>query len=322
MRKQKVRIFSAALVACMVFSFAACGSTAEDETTTKEDNPFIFGDFTGAVGSENDGSGQDAPQSGRGQTQADTSQSSSTIRITFPEGYTLARMINKLVEQGVSTSDKLWAAATSAALASSSPLLTAQPSRGKRAFKLEGYLFPATYEFYKDASAEEIFQKILSTTQSKYASYQSRAQALGYNLDEIITMASIIEKEAGAHVNTDLNVSDRKLVASVLHNRLKNGDKLKCDCTITYVEYVLKDYAGKIGVSNYKDFAASYSTYKCAALPAGPICNPGAEAIEAALSPAKTDYFYFVSKDDVCYFAKTDTDHEALLKKFGITPVQ
>lgn len=310
------RVAACALAAVLVFSLAACGGDAEESITTTH-NPFIFGDYTGNVIPE--GGSQANPDS-QGDDVPDTpdtpgTQEDNTITITFPEGYTLARMILTLVDKGMGSEQEFWDVVNDSSVTSACSYIAQEPDRGARAFKMEGYLWPATYEFYKDATPTEIFRKMLATTQDRYASYASRASAVGLNLDEVITLASIVEKEAAT-------ASDMKNVASVLMNRLDAGMMLKCDSTITYVEGALLGYHTKAGISGNGDqFRPTYNTYKCAGIPAGPICNPGATAIEAVLNPSDTNYLYFVSKDGVCYFQETDAEHVAKLEELGIDPV-
>lgn len=320
------RIAACALAIGLVFSLAACGGDTEESIITTH-NPFIFGDYTGNVVEEGgspanpDSPGNDVPDTPDSPENPDApgTQEDNTITITFPEGYTLARMINTLVDKGMGTKEEFWAVVNDSSVTSACSYIAQEPDRGARAFKMEGYLWPATYEFYKDATPTEIFRKILSTTQDRYASYASRASAVGMNLDEVITLASIVEKEAAT-------ASDMKNVASVLLNRLKNGNEadgtlgLKCDSTIVYVENAMLEYLPMAGISGGDQFRPTYNTYKCDGIPAGPICNPSSTAIEAVLSPAQTDYYFFVSKDGVCYYSRTDAEHVAKCKELGISP--
>lgn len=318
--KASKRIAAAVLALTMVLAFAACGGETEEETTT-ERNPFIFGDFTGNVGEgEGEGGVPASPQGADPDAPADTPDAdtpaqSNTVRVTFPEGYTLARMIITLSDKGLGSEEEFWAVVNDSSVTSACSYIAQEPDRGARAFKMEGYLWPSTYEFYKDATPTEIFRKILATTQDRYASYASRASAAGMNLDEVITLASIVEKEAAT-------ASDMKNVASVLLNRLEDGKQLQCDSTITYVEGALLGYHTMAGISGNGDqFRPTYNTYKCAGIPAGPICNPSSTAIDAVLNPPDTHYLYFVSKDGVCYFSETLAEHEAKCDELGVEPV-
>ena len=318
--KASKRIAAAVLALMMVLAFAACGGKTEEETTT-ERNPFIFGDFTGNVGEgEGEGGVPASPQGADPDAPADTPDAdtpaqSNTVRVTFPEGYTLARMIITLSDKGLGSEEEFWAVVNDSSVTSACSYIAQEPDRGARAFKMEGYLWPSTYEFYKDATPAEIFRKILATTQDRYASYASRASAAGMNLDEVITLASIVEKEAAT-------ASDMQNVASVLLNRLEDGMKLQCDSTKTYVMYVLQDYASVAGAGDWNQYRAPYNTYKCSGVPAGPICNPSSTAIEAVLNAPNTNYFYFVSKDGKCYFSETHEQHVAKCEELGVEPIE
>ena len=182
----------------------------------------------------------------------------------------------------------------------------ATANASKRKYILEGYLAPNTYEVYMTATDEEILRKLLSQTEAVFpADYQTRATELGMTMDEVITLASLIEKEAKA--------ADFTKVSAVFHNRLKQNIKLGSDVTIHYITGVRK-----MNLTNSDlQIDSPYNTYKYAGLPVGPICNPSAEAIAAALYPDETyvaeNYLYFCSKDPESgelYFSKTQAEHD------------
>ena len=176
----------------------------------------------------------------------------------------------------------------------------------ERKYVLEGYLAANTYEIYTTATEEEVIRKLLSQTEHAFpADEQDVAESLGYSMDQILTLASLIEKEA--------KEADFAKVSAVFHNRLKANMKLQSDVTIHYVTGVrrmsLKD----------TDLAVSslYNTYQVTGLPLGPICSPSAAAIEAALYPDATyvaeNYLYFCAKDPESgelYFSRTLAEHE------------
>ena len=158
----------------------------------------------------------------------------------------------------------------------------------KRINRLEGYLFPDTYFISMDPSPEEIIDKMLTRFEDIYdADYIQRAKEMGLTMDEVITIASIIEKEIRMP-------DERGLASSVIQNRLKNNMKLEMDATVIYA----------IGEPRERLFFADleidspYNTYMHQGLPAGPISNPGRACIEAALNPAESNYIYYVVKDD------------------------
>jgi len=174
-----------------------------------------------------------------------------------------------------------------------------------RLFVLEGYLAPDTYEIYTNASMQDIIKKLLSQTEAVFKSeYHDRAEALGMTMDEIITLASMIEKEA--------KTGDFAKVSAVFHNRLKKNMTLGSDVTVKYVSGVKR-----MSLTN-EDLKVNspYNTYLYQGLPTGPICSPSAAAIQAALYPDEQfiidQYLYFCSKDPntgELHFSRTLEEH-------------
>lgn len=167
-------------------------------------------------------------------------------------------------------------------------------------YPLEGYVFPNTYEFYKNSSIEDILTKLIDAEAKVLDNYKNDIEKSSYSVHEILTVASIAEKEA-------LHASDRKKVTSVLYNRLDLPMALGCDVT-TY-------YGAKMDLDSpiYPNFSElnSYNTRNVnfLGLPVSPICSPSKESIEAAISPSKTDYYYFVAdKKGDCHFYRTATE--------------
>ena len=180
------------------------------------------------------------------------------------------------------------------------------PNASQRKYALEGYLAPDTYEVYVTATAEEILRKLLSQTEAVFpAEMQERAEGMGMTMDQALTLASMIEKEAGA--------GDFAKVSAVFHNRLKAGMKLESDVTIHYVSGVRKMALEGRDLT----MSSPYNTYVNSGLPLGPICNPSAAAIHAALYPDETytaeNYLYFCAKNPESgelYFSRTLAEHE------------
>lgn len=188
------------------------------------------------------------------------------------------------------------------------PLIAARPAN-TRAFKLEGYLFPNTYDFYKNEKPQDALGRFLRVGE-KYITSQDRAKAraMGYSMDQILTVASIIEKEGA-------NPNEVRKIAAVIYNRLKAGMQLQMDSGIYYIERNVKPYISG-DVNRYNSL---YNMYKCKGLPAGPICNPGARTINAALDPADVSYLYFCHDSSAnYYYADTYEEHLENLKKAGI----
>lgn len=189
-----------------------------------------------------------------------------------------------------------------------------------RFYALEGYLFPDTYEFYviddlPDKPSMDTSQYAKQAAEKMYSNFQNkitkkmyaRAKELGMTFDEVVTLASIIQKE-GTNEENMANIS------SVFHNRLENMYEyphLQSDTTDNYIEDVIRPNIPSSSLALYKNVITAYDTYTCEGLPAGPICSPGLEAINAALYPAETDYYYFLSSSDgVFYYASTVEKHE------------
>ncbi|WP_445490251.1 endolytic transglycosylase MltG [Niallia sp. 03133] len=172
---------------------------------------------------------------------------------------------------------------------------------------LEGYLFPATYSFYKkDPSLEDIVAVMLDKTENVVMEYQSDLERDELTVHQFLTMSSLIEKEA-------TQKADRGRIASVFFNRIKEGMPLQTDPTVLYAQGKHKEKV------TYKDLEVNspYNTYKNKGMPPGPIANSGIMSMEAALYPEETDYLYFLaSKEGKVYFAKTLAEHNKLKEKY------
>ena len=225
-----------------------------------------------------------------------------TVDVTIPEGYTITQIVALLVKNGVCDEDELKDALANYdfdyAFLDSSTL--GDPKR------LEGYLFPDTYTFYVGDTPTRVIGKLLSNFKAKWTdAFQAKADALGYTQAQVITIASIIEREAGVN-------SERATIASVIYNRLENPDArtagyLQIDATIYYA---IED----TGEAFSTDVVSPYNTYLHQGLTPGPISNPGLASIKAALNPEKTDYYYYaLGKDKVHHFYKTYDSFEEFL---------
>jgi len=232
-----------------------------------------------------------------------------TVRVTFPEGFTVRQTALKLEENGVCSAKDFIDAVNSPAL---SDELWSFENKADRAYLLEGYIFPDTYDFYIGEDAQSVLKRFLNNFKSKFSDeLRLRAKELGYSTDEIVIIASIIQEEASVH-------TEMGKVSSVLHNRLKSNDfpGLQCDATISYVNKYIKPYFDSAQTDRY---ASLYNTYKFKGLPAGPISNPGLQAIKAALYYEDTDYYYFVTdKSGKYYYAKTLKEHNQNCVKAGV----
>lgn len=230
------------------------------------------------------------------------------VTLSFAEGRSLTEIFKILDEYGVADFDELMQTAATYDY-SYYPLVDAIPSDPNRCFKLEGYLYPSTYEFYTNSKPQDAIGKFLRGSKANITEQMMvQASALGYTMDEILTIASIIEKEG-------TKSTEMAKIAAVIYNRLEDGMKLQMDSSIYYIERHVKPYLTG-DINRYNSY---YNTYKCSALPAGPICNPGLKTINAALNPADVDYLYFCHDENAnYYYAETYEEHLENLKLAGL----
>lgn len=226
-----------------------------------------------------------------------------SISLSFPEGWTATQIVEKLEKYDVINSAKILTAMRTGKY--DYDFLNEIENNNKRYLKMEGYLFPDTYDFYVNADANYVINKFLENFESKWEDeYDNRAKELGLSRDEIITIASIIQKEAA---NTD----QMKVISSVIHNRLNHAadyPTLGCDSTALYVSNYVTPIVGEAQGTVYYN---AYDTSAIKGLPPGPICNPGIDAIRAALYPADTDYYFFAhDKSGEIYTASTFKEHK------------
>lgn len=221
-------------------------------------------------------------------------------RLTIPEGYNLRQVARVVSRVGFGTEADFFLAATDADLVH---------SKGIDAQTFEGYLFPETYYFSKDATPEKIISTMVKRFWSVFKpELKNRAKTLGFTIHQVVTLSSIIEKEAGV-------AGERPIISSVYHNRLKRRMRLESDPTVIYG---IKDFNGNITRKHLAE-NTPYNTYKIKGLPPGPIANAGIEAIEAALYPADTRFLFFVSKKDNTHqFSTNIKDHNRAVRKYQL----
>lgn len=243
-----------------------------------------------------------------------------TVQIT--EGMNILEIADKLKKEGViSDVQAFLKVCNSNEFDSSYPFLKEIKNTKERKYKLEGYLFPDTYDFYINEDPIDVVSKMVNNFENKV--YYTRDKYLdsdkmvtldklvkdsGYTMDEIITIASIIQAEAA-------NKEDMYNISSIIHNRLENGAEhgvaqLNCDCTVYYPYREYEDVPESIR-DTYK---STYNTFTFNGLPPGPICNPSLEAILAAIGPNDTNYYFFchavTDEGSIPYYASTLADHE------------
>ncbi|MGN1002249.1 MAG: endolytic transglycosylase MltG [Oscillospiraceae bacterium] len=204
-----------------------------------------------------------------------------TTRITFPEGYTMAQIFQKLEDENICSVESLYKAAADYVYdyAFLEDVGTGDPLR------LEGFIFPNTYDFYEGEQASSAINKFLNALHYQItADMWNQCKNLNLSFREAVTIASMIEKEAA-------NDDERALISSVIHNRLSAGMTLGIDATILYIH---PEYTGGVDIpAEILGEDSPYNTHIYTGLPPTPICNPGMASITAALQPADTNYYYY-----------------------------
>ena len=227
-----------------------------------------------------------------------------TVVVTIPEGYSVDQMVKLLVDKGLGTYEGYVRAINEYdfdyrfidELGETSP---------DRFWRLEGYLYPDTYYYYSTATEETVIYKMLENFNNKFTEeYYDRAKEMGMTVDELITLASMIEKEV-------IYADEMGNVSSVFHNRLKNAANfpyLDSDATIMYA--IERDTGSRPENLTETTYESPYNTYKNKGLPPGPISNPAMEAIRYAMYPNSTNYYYFVSgSNGRTVFSRTYAEH-------------
>ncbi|MGL5615629.1 MAG: endolytic transglycosylase MltG [Sarcina sp.] len=218
-------------------------------------------------------------------------------RVTFPEGYTVEQIAEKLSEMGIVNKEEFLTAVKNY------PLPSFIKANSERRYNLEGFLYPDTYEIPRNYDSNQIITMMLNRFKEVMLKVQKDT---GVNIPEsdyekYVNIAAMIEREASSNEN-------RALVSSVIYNRLKIGMPLQIDATVLYALGEHKN------IVTYKDLEVKspYNTYEVKGLPVGPICNPGIESLIAAVKPATTDYIYYILTPDHSYFTN---NYQDFLKK-------
>ncbi|MBI5787716.1 MAG: endolytic transglycosylase MltG [Candidatus Schekmanbacteria bacterium] len=223
-------------------------------------------------------------------------------KVTIPEGFTVRQISQLLSNRGLAENGQFFTIVNSPAWAKTLLRLDIN--------SLEGYLFPDTYYFAKGVPVENIILAMVERFKQVFDEEQQR-QALksGLSPHEIITLASLIEKETAVD-------AERPLISAVYHNRLKQGIRLQCDPTVIYALELLNQYDGNLSRDDLL-LDSPYNTYYYKGLPPGPIANPGEDSILAALNPAEEDYIYFVSRNDGTHqFSRSLDEHNLAVNHY------
>lgn len=230
------------------------------------------------------------------------------VTLTFYEGMTLREMAALLEENSVCKAADFISYTDTAELAYE--FIDMMPENDLRFRRLEGYLFPDTYDFYVGENVQSVAKKFLKNFQNRIMpELYPEIQDAGMTLDEAVTLASVIQKEAG-------NPGEMAMVSSVFHNRMDDVaaglPMLQSDVTILYVESDIKPYQTRTTQEMYD----AYNTYVCQGLPVGPICSPGLDAIKTAIHPEESQYYFFVTDiNGKYYYSKTLDQHYANVRK-------
>jgi len=221
-------------------------------------------------------------------------------KLTVPEGYSIPQIAALVENAKFGSKIDFIKTAMDTALAS---------KNGIEAATFEGYLFPDTYFFPREVAMEQIISVMVNRFWSVFTTeWKVRAKDLGFSVHQIVTLASIIEKETGA-------AFERPIISSVFHNRLKKKMRLESDPTVIYG---IKNFDGNL-TRKHLSTHTPYNTYKIKGLPAGPIANPGRASLEAALYPERTVFIFFVSKkDNTHYFSTNLKEHNRAVRKYQL----
>jgi UPF0755 protein len=221
--------------------------------------------------------------------------------ITIPEGLIIEEIANLLDFEGFAAKQDFLMFASDVSFIS---------SIDRDATDCEGYLFPETYHFVKGTSAKEIVAAMVSQFTSVFThEWMERAEDIGMSTRDVVTLASLIEKETSLP-------EEKRLVSAVFHNRLRIGMKLDCDPTIIYALKREGRFKDRLRTKDLI-FDSPFNTYLYSGLPPGPIANPGKDSLEAALYPADEKFLYFVSRNDGSHqFSQTFREHQNAVNKY------
>jgi len=221
-----------------------------------------------------------------------------TYEVSLPEGLRVEEVAERLAAAGLVERDAFAAFARDPA--SAEALGVAGPD-------LEGYLFPETYRLPRGLGTPEVASALVTEFLTVWEALAPAAAAREMDMRAVVTLASVVEKETGAP-------EERPRIAGVFHNRLRLGMRLESDPTTIYG---IPDFDGNLTRAHLEDGSNPYNTYKLEGLPPGPIANPGEAALRAVLEPEKTEYLFFVSRNDGTHvFSRSYSEHAANVDRF------
>ncbi|MEN8687044.1 MAG: endolytic transglycosylase MltG, partial [Desulfuromonadales bacterium] len=222
------------------------------------------------------------------------------FQVTIPEGFNLREIAVRLAETGIGTAEDFLAPCYDPGFIKELAI---------EADSLEGYLFPETYTYTSSSTVRQLLRAMVDQLNRHFSpAMLERAAALQMNRHELLTLASIIQKEAG-------NVMEMPLISAVFHNRLKRGIALQADPTVIYG---IADFDGNL-TRKHLATPTPYNTYRKRGLPPGPIASPGLFALRAAANPAKTKALYFVARGDGTHeFSETLREHNRAVRRYQL----
>ncbi|WP_238858642.1 endolytic transglycosylase MltG [Clostridium sp. YIM B02569] len=225
------------------------------------------------------------------------------VKLTIPEGYSIEDIAKSVEDKGICSKDEFIKDVKDYKLPSF------VKNNNKKRYNLEGYLYPDTYLIEKGSNANDVIKSMLDRFEDvlKQAEDETKVEISDEDVEKIVTIASMIEREARAP-------GDRPLISSVIYNRLEKDMKLQIDAAVIYA----LGYHVDVVLNKHLEVDSPYNVYKYKGLPVGPIANPGLDCIKAALLPEKTDYLYYIMKDDGShYFTNNYEDFLNKKKELG-----
>ncbi len=221
-----------------------------------------------------------------------------THPLAIPEGLTAVEIAARVDAAGLAETEAFLAAVRDPAFAA---------ELGVEGETLEGYLFPETYQIARGLGARAVARVMVEHFLAVWRELAPEAEAQGFSMRELVTLASIVEKETGV-------AAERPLVAAVFRNRLERGWRLETDPTVIYG---IPEFDGNLTRRHLEDASNPYNTYRITGLPPGPIASPGEAALRAVLAPADVEYMFFVSKNDGSHhFSKSLREHVAAVDRY------
>lgn len=218
-------------------------------------------------------------------------------KFSLPEGYSIYQVAEMLEQQGYFKGNDFLSKCRDKSLLSRLGITEAS---------VEGYLYPATYNLSRGGSAEQLLEQMVGQFNKAYSTIEKTEDERRFSRHQIVTLASMIEKEA-------VSAEEKPLISSVFHNRLRVGMPLQSDPTAVYG---VRAFSGKVSKADIQR-PSPYNTYLNKGLPPGPIGNPGKDAVHAALKPAITDFMYFVARMDGTHqFSRNLAEHNRAVKNY------